>query len=62
LGKKVYSFEDLIILIREEVDCNLSSEEQETVLRIYQECHGNGLDLIQEIQKRYHNFLRKSKK
>ena len=62
LGKKVYSFEDLIILIREEVDCHLSSEEQETVLRIYQECHGNGLDLIQEIQKRYHNFLRKRKK
>ena len=56
-GKKVYTFEALVNLIRENEDCHLSPEEHKWTMRIYQECHGNGVDLIQEIRRRHEGFL-----
>lgn len=62
LGTKVYMFRDLLSLIRGTVDCHLSADDQLAVLRFYQECHENGLNLIQEIKKRHSEFLERKRK
>ena len=62
LGKKVYTFEALANLIRENEDCHLSPEEHTQAMRIYQECHGNGVDLIREIRRRHEEFLNAHRK
>lgn len=57
LGKKVYTFKALVNLIRENEDCHLSPEEYKRAMRFYHECHGNGVDLVQEIRRRHEGFL-----
>lgn len=56
-GKRVYTFDGLFSLIRDETDCHLLREERSEVLHLNQECHGNGLNLIREIKNRYNQFL-----
>lgn len=62
LGKKVYSFGELVSLIDGNVDCHLSAQEQEKASLMYHECHGNGVDLIGEIRRRQEIFIKGNEK
>ena len=52
LGRRAYSFEELLDLIRNRTDCHLTEEEHAFVMETYWDSAFNGVDIINEIKHR----------
>ena len=52
LGKRVQTFDELITLIANRVDCHLTEEDNSFLMKAFWDSYDNGIDLVAEIKKR----------
>lgn len=52
LGKRVQTFDELITLIANRVDCHLTEEDHSFLMKAFWDSYDNGIDLVAEIKKR----------
>ena len=51
-GRRVYSFRELLDLIKNHTDCHLTEEEHALVMETYWDSAFNGADIVSEIKRR----------
>lgn len=60
LGHRVMTFEELLVLVRNRTDCHLSREERDFLMEEFWGARDSGVNIVEEIRKRYRNSEWKS--